>query len=224
VLASLTKTWPFDDFKKFNFVLKRSAYEGLTMRYQKVFIGLLSICLGFIELSYAQTLEPARAGGAPLYLIQSNDVLTIFVYKEPSLSGKVVVRPDGRISFPLIQDMQASGMNPGQLKQKIEEALKEYLDAPNVTVIVDQILSYRVFVMGKVAKPGMITSEKPISVLQAIAIAGGILEFANQAETVIIRGSGEDSNLYRFNYPEVIKGKNFSQNMQLKPGDVVVVP
>jgi polysaccharide export outer membrane protein len=194
------------------------------MRYQKLFIGLLSICLGFVELSSGQTLEPARAGGTPLYIIQSNDVLTIFVYKEPSLSGKVVVRPDGRISFPLIQDMQASGMNPGQLKQKIEEALKEYVDAPNVTVIVDAIMSYRIFVTGKVAKPGMISSEKPISVLQALAIAGGVLEFANQAETVIIRGSGEDSNLYRFNYPEVIKGKNFSQNMLLKSGDVVVVP
>jgi len=89
---------------------------------------------------------------------------------------------------------------------------------------VDAIMSYRIFVTGKVAKPGMISSEKPISVLQALAIAGGVLEFANQAETVIIRGSGEDSNLYRFNYPEVIKGKNFSQNMLLRSGDVVVVP
>jgi polysaccharide export outer membrane protein len=171
----------------------------------------------------AQTLQPAKLGSA-LYIIQPNDVLQIFVYKEPNLSGKVTVRPDGRISFPLIQDMQAEGLNPGQLKNRVEEALKEYIDAPNVTVIVEAILSYRVFVTGKVGKPGMITSEKPINVLQALSLAGGFQEFANQAETVIIRNSGEDSTLFRFNYPEVIKGKNFSQNMPLKSGDVVVVP
>jgi polysaccharide biosynthesis/export protein len=192
---------------------------------RKVLVCLfLSVCIGVAAaIVGAQTLQPAKLT-SPLYLIQPNDVLQIFVYKEPNLSSKVTVRPDGRISFPLIQDLQAEGLNPGQLKNKIEEALKEYLDAPNVTVIVDAILSYKVFVTGKVGKPGMITSEKPINVLQALSLAGGFLEFANQAETVIIRNSGEDSTLYRFNYPEVIKGKNFSQNMPLKSGDVVVVP
>jgi len=183
----------------------------------------LLVCVAIAAVGRAQTLQPAKLG-SPLYLIQPNDVLSIFVYKEPNLSGKVTVRPDGRISFPLIQDLQAEGLNPGQLKEKIEAELKEYIDAPNVTVIVEAILSYRVYVTGKVGKPGMITSEKPINVLQALSLAGGFQEFANQAETVIIRNSGEDSTLYRFNYPEVIKGKNFSQNMPLKSGDVVVVP
>src|SRR5262245_1564634 len=94
--------------------------------------------------SMGQTLEPPRSSGSPLYLIQPNDVLQIFVWKEPNLSEKVTVRPDGRISFPLIQDMQAAGMNPAQLKQRIEENLKEFIDAPNVTVIVEAIKSYRV--------------------------------------------------------------------------------
>ena len=174
--------------------------------------------------SFGQTLEPPRSSSSPLYIIQPNDVLQIFVWKEPNLSEKVTVRPDGRISFPLIQDMQAAGMNPGQLKQRIEENLKEFIDAPNVTVIVDAIKSYRVFVTGKVAKPGAIEVEKPISVLQALSLAGGAVEFANMEDIVIIRNTGEDSTLYRFNYPEVIKGKNFSQNMLLKSGDVVVVP
>jgi polysaccharide biosynthesis/export protein len=192
---------------------------------RKVLVCLfLSVCIGVAAaIVGAQTLQPAKLT-SPLYIIQPNDVLQIFVYKEPNLSGKVTVRPDGRISFPLIQDLQAEGLNPGQLKNKIEEALKEYLDAPNVTVIVEAILSYRVFVTGKVGKPGMISSEKPINVLQALSLAGGFQEFANQAETVIIRNSGEESTLFRFNYPEVIKGKNFSQNMPLKSGDVVVVP
>jgi polysaccharide export outer membrane protein len=191
---------------------------------RKVIVCLfLVVGLAIAAIVKAQTLQPAKLGSA-LYIIQPNDVLQIFVYKEPNLSGKVTVRPDGRISFPLIQDMQAEGLNPGQLKNRVEEALKEYIDAPNVTVIVEAILSYRVFVTGKVGKPGMISSEKPINVLQALSLAGGFQEFANQAETVIIRNSGEDSTLFRFNYPEVIKGKNFSQNMPLKSGDVVVVP
>lgn len=172
----------------------------------------------------AQTLEPPRSLISPLYLIQPNDVLQIFVWKEPNLSMKVTVRPDGRISFPLVQDMQAAGLNPEQVKMKIEASLREYLDVPNVTVIVDAIQSYKVYVTGKVGKAGMIASEKPLSVLQAISLAGGFLEFSNEAETVVIRGSGEGSILYRFNYPEVIKGKNFSQNMLLKSGDIVIVP
>jgi len=182
------------------------------------------LCLMAASAASAQNLEPSRAAGSPLYIIQPNDVLSIFVYKEPTLSGKVTVRPDGRISFPLIQDQQAAGMNPDQLKEKIEVRLKEYIDAPNVTVIVDAIQSYRIYVTGKVGKPGGIMAEKPISVLMALSIAGGFQDFANTAEIVIIRNSGEDSTLYRFNYPEVIRGKNFSQNMLLKSGDVVVVP
>jgi polysaccharide export outer membrane protein len=190
-----------------------------------VFLLLCSISTAAV---FAQTapntpvLEPPKTEAH--YIIAPNDVLQIFVYKEPNLSGKVTVLPDGRISFPLVQDMQAAGLNPAQLKAKIEEALKEYIDVPTVTVQVESIQSYRVYVEGKVAKSGMISSEKPITVLQAISIAGGFAEFADPAEMVIIRGGGEDSKLFRFNYPEVIKGKNFSQNMLLRPGDVVVVP
>jgi len=193
------------------------------MRFTTLFLVCL-LCLMAASAASAQNLEPSRAAGSPLYIIQPNDVLSIFVYKDPTLSGKVTVRPDGRISFPLIQDQQAAGMNPDQLKEKIEVRLKEYIDAPNVTVIVDAIQSYRIYVTGKVGKPGGIMAEKPISVLMALSIAGGFQDFANTAEIVIIRNSGEDSTLYRFNYPEVIRGKNFSQNMLLKSGDVVVVP
>jgi len=196
----------------------------------------LLLCLAIAETVRAQTpaQNPAQtpraqtpltsAKASALYIIQPNDVLMIYVYKEEKLSSKVTVRPDGRISFPLIQDMQAEGLNPGQLKERIEGALKEYIDAPNVTVIVDAIQSYKIYVTGKVGKPGMIMMEKPINVLQALSVAGGFMEFARPAEIVIIRNSGEESALYKFNYPEVIKGNNFSQNMSLKSGDVVVVP
>ena len=169
-------------------------------------------------------LKPAKSSAVPAYIVQANDVLEIYVWKDPNLTRKVIVRPDGRISFPLIQDMHVSGLNPETIKRDIEEKLKQYIEAPNVTVIVEAIQSYRVFVTGKVAKPGAIMAEKPISVLQALALAGGFQEFANPADTVIIRSTGEDSNLFRFNYVEAIKGKNFNQNMLLKSGDVIVVP
>src|SRR5215467_12134002 len=134
-------------------------------RLVPAFIFLL--CISFVSVLPAQTLQAPKSSPPPFYIIQPNDVLQIFVYKEPNLSGKVIVRPDGRISFPLIQDIQAAGLNPGQLRDKIEENLKEYVEFPNVTVIVEAIQSYRVYVTGKVGKPGAITAEQPISVLQA---------------------------------------------------------
>jgi len=192
--------------------------------YRKPVLILIFWCITSVAVS-AQSLEAPKSLLPPnLYIIQPNDLLAIFVWKEPNLSGKVTVRPDGRISFPLIQDMQAAGLNPGQLKNRIEESLKEYIEVPNVKVVVEAIQSYKIYVTGKVSKPGMLMSEKPISVLQAISLAGGFSEFANPSETVIIRNTGEDSTLYKFNYPEVIKGRNFSQNMLLRSGDVVVVP
>jgi polysaccharide export outer membrane protein len=173
---------------------------------------------------------PAQIPDAPklltsnVYVIQPSDVLSIFVWKMPDLSTKVTVRPDGRISFPLIQDMKAAGMHPAELKDMIENALKDYVDAPNVTVIIDAIQSYRVYVTGKVARPGALTNEKPINVLQALALAGGLSDYADAVHIAIVRGSGEDSRLFIFNYPEVVKSKNFTQNMLLQSGDVIVVP
>ena len=185
-------------------------------------------CLSFTPVVSAQTgdvpVPEPTSTTVPTYIIQPNDVLEIFIWKDPSLTRKVLVRPDGRISFPLIQDMLVAGLNPGQVKQEIEKRLKEYIEVPNVTVIVDAIQSYRVFVTGKVGKSGAIMAEKPISVLQALALAGGFLDFANPAEIVIIRNTGADNVLFRFNYVEAIRGKNFNQNMLLKSGDVIVVP
>ena len=168
--------------------------------------------------------KDAKPSATPSFIVQPNDLLEIYVWKEPELTRKVLVRPDGRISFPLIQDLQAAGMSPVEIKQEIEKKLQEYIEVPNVTVLVEAIQSYRVFVTGKVAKPGAITSEKPITVLQALALAGGFSDFANLAEIVMVRNNGSDNLLFKFNYVEFIKGKNFSQNIVLRSGDVVVVP
>jgi len=210
--------------------------KGSNMRRNQVRSVVLSFCLLYIPMLVAEVVqsgstndapnsaEPVKASATPYYIVQPNDLLEIYIWKDASLTRKVIVRPDGRISFPLVQDMQAAGLTPEAIKQEIEKKLKEYIEVPNVTVIVEAIQSYKVFVTGKVAKPGAIMVEKPITVLQALALAGGFLDFANPAEMVIIRNTGEDNILFRFNYPEAIKGKNFNQNMLLKSGDVIIVP
>lgn len=160
----------------------------------------------------------------PLYAIQPSDKLEVFVWKEPDLSRNVVVRPDGRISVPLIQDVDAAGLSTEELKEKIEAALSEFLEAPNVTVIVEAIQSYQVFVIGQVQKPGSIRSDRPLTVLQALALAGGFSEYADQGDIRIIRSYGTENVTYSFNYKDVVKGKNSNQNIVLRTGDVVSVP
>jgi len=160
----------------------------------------------------------------PLYVIQPNDVLEIFVWKEPELTRKVLVRPDGRVSFPLVQDMQAAGISPGELKVQVEKKLSEFLSEPEVTIIVEAIQSYRIYVLGKVQKPGAIGVEKPVTVLQALALAGGFQEFARDEEMSVIRSAGTENFTFDFNYKDVIRGKKSEQNILLRSGDVVVVP
>ncbi len=172
----------------------------------------------------ANATPAAAARPDPLYVIQPNDILEVFVWKEPELTRKVLVRPDGRISFPLVQDLQAAGISPGELKVRIQDQLKEFLNAPNVTIIVEAIQSYRIFVLGKVQKPGAMTVEKPVTVLQALALAGGFQDYARDTEMTIIRSYGTENIVYEFNYREVIKGRRPEQNILLRSGDVVVVP
>jgi polysaccharide export outer membrane protein len=110
------------------------------------------------------------------------------------------------------------------VKQDIENGLKQYYDVPNVTVIVDAIQSYKVFIVGKVAKPGQITSEKPMTILQVLALAGGFQDFAKSDDIQIFRNIGATTDVFHFSYSELTKGRNFNQNMLLKSGDVVVIP
>jgi polysaccharide biosynthesis/export protein len=160
----------------------------------------------------------------PHYIIQPNDTLEVFVWQEPELTRKVLVRPDGFVSIPLVQDVQAAGITPADLKVQLEKKLKEYLPAPNVTIVVDAIQSYRIYVVGKVQKPGSITVEKPVTVLQALSLAGGFQDYAKDSEIVIIRTGEKESVVLNFNYKDVIHGKNPEQNILLRSGDTVAVP
>jgi polysaccharide export outer membrane protein len=185
-----------------------------------VYSGLAFLSVSFVL--HSQEKDPPRPD--PVYVIQPNDMLEVFVWKEPELTRKVLVRPDGRISLPLVQDLMAAGISPAELKDRIETKLRDFLAAPSVTIIVDAINSYRVFVVGKVQKPGNLTVEKPITVLQALAMAGGFQDYAKDSEITVIRTVGNENFVFDFNYKEAIKGKNPTQNIFLRSGDVVVVP
>jgi polysaccharide export outer membrane protein len=160
----------------------------------------------------------------PEYIIQPNDLLEIVVWGEPDISRTVLVRPDGRISLPLVQDLLASELTPVELKAQMENRLQEFIDSPNVTVIVTAIQSYKVYVLGKIQSPGGIVVEKPITVLQALTLAGGFQEYADESEISIVRTSGQKHLVFEFNYKDVIKGKKAEQNITLQSGDVVIVP
>ena len=192
--------------------------QVLKLAIPRIFISLIAGS----SLLFGQ--KANNAPDPPTYVIQPNDILEIFVWKEPELSRKVLVRPDGRISFPLVQDLQASGATPVELKQRIETRLKEYISAPNVTVIVDTIQHYKIYVIGRVQKPGSFTAEKPISALQALTLAGGFQDYAKESDITIIRSNGNEHVVFQFDYKEVIKGKKPNENILLEPGDVVVVP
>jgi len=160
----------------------------------------------------------------PDYVIGPDDVLTIVFWREKDMSIEAAVRPDGKITLPLINDIQAAGLKTEQLREQITEAAKKYLEDPNVMVGVKQINSRKVFITGEVQKPGPYPLTAPTTVLQLLAQAGGLTEFAKREDIRVMRTEAGRSLSLKFNYKDVTKGKNLRQNIELKPGDTVVVP
>jgi polysaccharide export outer membrane protein len=146
------------------------------------------------------------------------------VWKEPEVSGAVNVRPDGKISMPLLNDVQAAGLTPMALKNDITEKLTKFIAEPRVTVMVTATNSQRVFVLGEVGRPGTLPLSPNMTVLQAISAAGGLTPFANQKKIYVLRTEGGKQQKHMFNYKEVLKGENEAQNIELKAGDTLVVP
>ena len=159
------------------------------------------------------------------YVIGPEDELNISVWKQPDISRSVPVRPDGKISLPLVGELQASGLTASQLQDVIIQKLKAYISNPEVNVIVQDVKSRTFNVVGKVAKPGSYDLGKPTSVLDAIALAGGLQDFAKASKIYILRRMPDGSQrMLPFNYKHVIKGDRSAQNFQLRAGDTVVVP
>lgn len=157
------------------------------------------------------------------YQIGPNDVLHIAVWNEPDLTSTVPVRTDGMISVPLLNDVLASGLTPMQLGALLSEKLKKYIDGPQVTVVVSQTNSHRVYVIGEVLHSGPLFLQGNMTVLQALATAG-LSQFANTKRIYVLRTENTQAQKLRFNYRQVIKGEAMSQNILLKPGDTIVVP
>jgi polysaccharide export outer membrane protein len=159
------------------------------------------------------------------FVIGPEDVLDISVWKEPELTKQIPVRSDGKISLPLLGDIQASGRTPLQLRLDITDKLKGYVEDPRVDIIVQQINSLKYNVFGEVGKPGSYVLNGGTTIVDAIALAGGLKDFANKKKIYILRinSLGVESR-FTFNYEDFIKGKNTRQNILLKPRDTVVVP
>ncbi len=159
------------------------------------------------------------------FVIGNGDVLAISVWKQPDISKSIPVRSDGRISLPLIGEVQATGQTPLRLEEEITSKLQPYLAEPEVTVIVEQINSQKFNILGRVTKPGSYPLANPTTVLDAIALAGGCRDFAKQKSIYILRRNPDGSETrLPFNYREVVQGKNTAQNITLQPRDTIVVP
>jgi len=158
------------------------------------------------------------------YKIGAQDVLRIDVWKEDQLTRTVPVRPDGKVTLPLLNDVQAAGLTPMQLADVITEGLKKFINSPQVTVSVAEINSRRVYVTGEVTRPGAFPLLPNMTVLQALSSSGGFTQFAKLKNIYVLRVEDGKQVKHPFNYKEAVNGKNPEQNMLLRPGDVIVVP
>jgi polysaccharide biosynthesis/export protein len=176
--------------------------------------------------------DPAQAASAQVsdpqppadYVIGAEDILGIIVWKNTEMTGDVIVRPDGKITLPLVGDLQAVGLTPAALTNVITKAAMKYYEGVNVTVVIRQINSRKAFITGEVRTPGPYPLTGPRTVMQLIALAGGLTEYADSKNITVMRAENGKTKIFKFNYKDVSQGKSVSQNIHLNPGDTVVVP
>jgi polysaccharide export outer membrane protein len=174
---------------------------------------------------------PANGSGAPAsvalppdYVIGPEDVLAVLFWRDQEMSGEYVVRPDGRITLPLLNDIQAAGLTPEQLRDSLTAAASKLIEDPSVTVGVKAINSRKVFITGMVGKSGAFPLTSPTTVAQLISVAGGLQEFADAKNIMIVRTENGRQVAYKFNFKDFSRGKNLAQDIELKPGDQIIVP
>jgi polysaccharide biosynthesis/export protein len=179
--------------------------------------------LGANDAKGEHSADAPKSVAPPTYRIGIEDVLDISVWKEPNVSRSVPVRPDGMISLPLINDIRAAGLTPAELSKEITTKLEKFITAPQVTVTVTAINSQRAYIVGEVSRPGPITLLPGMTVLQALATAGGFTQFANEKHISILRMEHGKQIRYAFNYKSALRG-DMKENILVKPGDTIVVP
>jgi polysaccharide biosynthesis/export protein len=179
------------------------------------------VACAFVALVQAPS---ARAQQVPDYLLNPGDELEVAVWKEPDLTKKVIVRPDGKISFPLTGDVLATGRTVAQVQTEISNKLKTYIPDPVVTVSVTGIEGNKIYVIGQVNKPGAYVMNPRYTVLQALSLAGGMTPFAATNDIMVLRKNGAQQRSLPFRYGDVSRGRGLEQNVLLEAGDVVIVP
>jgi polysaccharide biosynthesis/export protein len=173
-----------------------------------------------VSAQVAQTSQPDKEK----YLLGPEDVIEVSVWKEPDMTKQLVVQPDGKISYPLVGEIQAAGKTVKQLQEEISKRLEKFVTDASVTVILLKTQYYKFYVTGKVNKPGEFLVGRPTSVLQAIAMAGGLTPFAAPTKIKVVRKSAGQDEIFNFDYKDVSRGLLLHQNIILQPGDTVVVP
>jgi polysaccharide export outer membrane protein len=200
-------------------------------------IVAVGVALAFASLDGAAQ-QPGQPGQAPAlvdtaaaapalppgYLIGADDLLSIVYWREKDMSAEVTVRPDGKVALPLLNDVQAAGLTPDDFRDLVVAAARKYIEDPNPTVIVKTINSRRVFITGQVQKPGPYPLNHPTTVLQLISMAGGLREFAKGKSIAVLRFEGGRQVVLHFNYQDALNLKNLERNVELRPGDTVLVP
>ena len=178
-----------------------------------------------LTLAFTPNVESQEKPINQEYRIGNGDILEIVTWKEPDFTRpEIMVRLDGKISFPLLDDIQATGRTPSELKKAIETKLKDYVGDPNVTVTVRNPASQRFYILGEVARTGEYPLVKDLTVLQAFALAGGFTEWASKKEIILFRQEGGKDTVIQINYRDILRDKSFSQNVKIKADDTIIVP
>ena len=201
--------------------------QGFSLFLTVLMFGLLCAIFNANAEPAKTAPQPAQSMGAGVpaaYKIGPGDHLSISVWKEEGMQQEVVVQPDGGISFPLAGQIKASGLTTEQLRQALVEKLKRYIPSPIVTVAVIQSVSNKVYVVGKVNRPGEFIATGYMDVLQALSMAGGLTPYAESDEIKVIRRTENGTKVFPFDYDEVVSGNQLESNIVLKAGDTVVVP
>ncbi len=185
---------------------------------------ILAAILFLFSLSSSARADEAVVGARAAYRLQPGDVVIVSVWKEQDLQRELLVRPDGAVSFPLAGEVDVDGKTVEELRKELAARLSKYVPDPVVTVAVKAIGGNRVYVIGKVARPGEFPFSSPLDVMQALSLAGGATPFAQVNDIVILRRDNGGQRAMPFRYGDVERGKNLQQNFLLQSGDTVVVP
>jgi polysaccharide export outer membrane protein len=176
------------------------------------------------EILLKKEAQAEIAADSDRYVIGAEDVLYIHVWREETVTKTVSVRMDGMISIPLVDEIQAAGLTPLQLKEKLTERLKQFIEHPNVTVVVMEANSFKVYISGQISKPGIYRLRSDTTLAQIISMAGGLTEWANQKKIIIIRKENGKEKRFTINYKKIVKGEDLDSNIILKSGDTIIVP